>query len=175
MVVAPPPVCPTSQPLESSACTGLLNCVYPESCPRVGPSTRTFSCSEGVWIASPSCVAAKPPPPLTVTECRANADGDAGLASCHWSVGTAQYCGGAAPPPEMLLTSAACICNGCETDRDCGGGKVCMSVPSNDCLSDAKVCVKAKECKGTNATCATGCLHDGRGQGGCIQRVPPRP
>ncbi|MFO0554274.1 MAG: hypothetical protein U0271_38190 [Polyangiaceae bacterium] len=113
-------------------------------------------------------------PSSAVAECRRETAANPSLGACRWSIGQVS-CGGILPDPTPPNYNAACICNGCDSNQDCAAGEVCMELPSNDCVSAARVCVKARECEGSNATCKRGCLHDGSGHGGCIEHLVGRP
>jgi len=113
---------------------------------------------------------------------------------CKWSVAFQVHCSGMPPPPPVPGAHEAppaetCVCNGCESDRDC------TRSPNGKCESFQQVCAPAeKACVYPGDLCAGGgqaceqsarpgaglndqkeCGHDGHGHAVCGPRQFPPP
>jgi hypothetical protein len=104
--------------------------------------------------------------------------------TCYYSIGATRYCGGAAPPAQVLADYGkdVCVCNECAEDADCGvqsRGK-CKRISTRSCEGQAEMrCVYPDDpCFVDTCPAGTVCLLDRQGPEGraaCRQPEPARP
>jgi hypothetical protein len=124
--------------------------------PVVSPPT------EVVPAPGPLPVAPEPPPgpestPPTLESCREQPSGDQPSPdgeACSWALLAYPYCGGRPPSPEDMWPR--CSCELCGVDADCGGGKRCITLPTDDdCHPPKNLCMNPNDA----------CLHGGCAEG----------
>src|SRR5262249_34585372 len=100
-------------------------------------------------------------------------------AHCKWSTGPFRRCGGAMPLDDDGRPHVGCVCNECDSDRDCvdqGRPGHCVEFPDAEgCGPPAKGCVYRGDPCEAPSTCnpPDRCMHDALGHPSCS--APPVP